>query len=74
MKGYKMAELFPLTSYEKKINSIEIRFTEKQGATITSFISWERLQKIMKTANELKPTETLNKIVVDKNGFQYYLD
>jgi hypothetical protein len=69
-----MAKLIPLKSYEEKINSVEIQFGEKKGVAVTSFIGWEKLQKLLKQVQELKVNDKFNKVIINENGIQYYLE
>jgi len=44
------------------------------GAGLAGWISWERMEQILRNAGELRDNESINGYRADKQGVDFYID
>lgn len=51
---------------------IEVNLQDEQSAT-SGYISWTRLEQHLMRSGELRPDETITRLVADSDGITYYV-
>lgn len=51
---------------------MEIKYSNEKSST-TGFVSWDRLESVLRQAGEIKPDETLVKIELTSSGMTPYI-
>jgi len=43
------------------------------SSVLTNYISWTRLERQLKKVGELRPGESIQRLIVDEKGIQYFI-